>query len=67
MTRGERIIAFIEGFCPVPEGKHVGKPINQMASDPRTINGAAKASGQARTVMDFLEGSDLIAMPERRN
>jgi hypothetical protein len=41
--------------------------LNQMASDPRTINGAAKASGQARTVMDFLEGSDLIAMPERRN
>src|SRR5210317_2289602 len=28
--------------------------LNQMASDPRTINGAAKASGQARTVMDFL-------------
>jgi len=31
MTRGERIIAFIEGFCPVPEGKHVGKPLKLMA------------------------------------
>ena len=31
MTRGERIIAFIEQFCPVPEGKNVGQPINLMA------------------------------------
>lgn len=27
MTRGERVIAFIELFCLVPEGKSVGKPI----------------------------------------
>lgn len=27
MTRGERVIAFIERFCLVPEGKDVGKPI----------------------------------------
>lgn len=27
MTRGERVIAFIEGFCKVPEGSHVGQPI----------------------------------------
>lgn len=25
MTRGERVIAFIEGFCKIPEGEHVGK------------------------------------------
>jgi phage terminase large subunit-like protein len=31
LTRGERIIAFIQGFCPVPEGKHVGKPLKLMA------------------------------------
>ncbi|NDH03610.1 MAG: terminase large subunit, partial [Marivivens sp.] len=31
MTRGERIIAFIQSFCPVPEGKHVGKPLKLMA------------------------------------
>lgn len=27
MTRGERVIAFIEAYCLVPEGEHVGKPI----------------------------------------
>jgi phage terminase large subunit-like protein len=27
MTRGERVIAFIETHCRVPEGKDVGKPI----------------------------------------
>ena len=25
-TRGQRAIAFIEKYCRVPEGKHVGKP-----------------------------------------
>ena len=27
MTRGERVIAFVEKFCRVPEGKKVGQPI----------------------------------------
>ena len=27
MTRGERVIEFIHRYCPVPEGKLVGKPI----------------------------------------
>lgn len=27
MTRGGRVIAFIEAYCLVPEGEHVGKPI----------------------------------------
>lgn len=31
MTRGQRVIAFIERFCPVPEGKHVGQPLKLMA------------------------------------
>ena len=31
MTRGEKVCAFIESFCPVPEGKHVGKPLKLMA------------------------------------
>lgn len=26
-TRGQRAIAFIEKYCRVPEGKHVGKPL----------------------------------------
>ncbi|WP_348826648.1 terminase TerL endonuclease subunit [Halomonas sp. RT37] len=28
MTRGERVIAFIEALCRVPEGKLIGQPIN---------------------------------------
>src|SRR5512139_1848421 len=27
MTRGERVVAFIERYCKTPEGAHVGKPI----------------------------------------
>lgn len=27
MTRGERVIAFIQRYCRVPEGKHVGDPL----------------------------------------
>lgn len=27
MTRGERVVAFIERHCRTPEGEHVGKPI----------------------------------------
>lgn len=26
-TRGERVIAFIESYCRIPEGEHVGKPV----------------------------------------
>jgi len=29
-TRGEKVCAFIEQFCPVPEGKLVGQPIKLM-------------------------------------
>ncbi len=31
MTRGQRVIAFIETYCRVPEGKHVGKPVKLAA------------------------------------
>lgn len=30
MTRGEKVIAFIERYCPTPEGRHVGKPLRLM-------------------------------------
>ena len=30
MTRGKKVCQFIEAFCPVPEGKLVGKPIKLM-------------------------------------
>lgn len=37
MTRGERVIAFIERYCPVPEGKHVGKPLRLLEFQRRFI------------------------------
>lgn len=37
MTRGERVIAFIERYCRVPEGEHVGKPIELMPFQKRFI------------------------------
>ena len=27
MTRGEKIVAFIEMYCKIPEGAQVGQPI----------------------------------------
>ena len=30
-TRGEKVCKFVEAFCPVPEGKLVGKQIKLMA------------------------------------
>lgn len=27
MTRGEKVVAFIEAYCVVPEGDHVGRPV----------------------------------------
>lgn len=41
--------------------------LNQMASDPRTVNGTAKNLNDSRMVMNFLAGDDLIAVPERKN
>jgi len=37
MTRGERVIAFIEKYCVVPEGRHVGKPLRLMPFQKRFI------------------------------
>ena len=31
MTRGEKVCAFIERYCLIPEGKHVGQPLRLMA------------------------------------
>lgn len=27
MTRGERVVRFVESYCRIPDGQHVGKPI----------------------------------------
>lgn len=37
MTRGEKVIAFIHRYCKVPEGKHVGQPIQLMEFQRRFI------------------------------
>lgn len=37
MTRGERVIAFIERYCLSPEGKHVGEPMRLMPFQKRFI------------------------------
>ena len=41
--------------------------LNQQASDPRTLNAAGQNVNQSRTVIDYLAGDDLIAMPPRSN
>ena len=40
--------------------------LNQMASDPRTINATGKAAGDAANAMSYFEDDGLIAMPARR-
>ena len=37
MTRGEKVIAFIQGFCRVPEGASVGKPLKLAEFQKRFI------------------------------
>lgn len=37
--------------------------LNQLASDPRTINGAAQTQSQSRNLMEDFRGQGLIAMP----
>ena len=40
--------------------------LNQMASDPRTINATGKAAGDTANAMLYFEDDGLIAMPARR-
>lgn len=42
--------------------------LNQQASDPRTLNAAGRNVSESKSIIDYLAGDDLIAMPpERRN
>jgi hypothetical protein len=41
--------------------------LNQLASDPRTINATGQATNKSRSVMGLLSHNDLIAMPQRSN
>jgi hypothetical protein len=39
--------------------------LNQLASDPRTINATGQATNHSRDVLGMLSATDLIAMPAR--
>jgi hypothetical protein len=39
MTRGEKICAFIEHYCLIPEGAQVGQPIKLMKFQRKFILG----------------------------
>ena len=39
MTRGEKIVAFIEAYCKIPEGAHVGQQIKLMKFQKQFILG----------------------------
>ena len=41
--------------------------LNQLASDPRTINAAGKEASSNKSVIDILQSSELLAIPSRRN
>ena len=41
--------------------------LNQLASDPRTINATGQATNDSRSVMGLLSHNDLITMPQRSN
>lgn len=52
LTRGERMIAFIERYCRVPEGKHVGEPLKLLAFQKKFI--LAIYDNQAITTRAYL-------------
>lgn len=39
MTRGERVVRFIESYCVIPEGQHVGKPVKLAGFQKKFILG----------------------------
>ena len=50
MTRGEKVCQFIEVFCPVPEGKLVGKPIKLLAF-------------QRKFILDIYDNTPILYAP----
>jgi hypothetical protein len=55
MTRGEKICAFIEHYCLIPEGAQVGQPIKLMKFQRNFI----------MDVFDNLHGSSRSACAKR--
>jgi len=41
--------------------------LNQQHSDPRTLNASAKTISENKSIISYLSGEDLIAMPEGNN
>lgn len=41
--------------------------LNQLGSDPRTVNQAGKQASSNQSVIDLLQSSDLLAIPSRSN
>lgn len=48
MTRGDRVIAFIERYCVTPEGTHVGKPLKLAEFQKRFIRAIYDSNRQVR-------------------
>ena len=44
MKRGEKVCAFIEAYCKIPEGAHVGQPIKLMKFQKQFILDVAVAT-----------------------
>ena len=54
MTRGEKVISFIERYVMVPEGKHVGKPLVLMEFQKRFIRAVYdNPSGTSRAYLSI--------------
>ena len=68
MTRGDKVIAFCEKYCLVPEGRHVGKPIklapfqkkfikaiyDNKAGTRRAILGIARKNGKSALIAGIM-------------
>ena len=68
MIRGEKICAFIEHYCLIPEGAQVGQPIKLMKFQRKFIldvfdNPMAKVQGEARAALRDVGVEGLIAQP----
>lgn len=62
-TRGQRVIAFIEKYCRVPEGKHVGKPMLLMKFQKKFIlNVYDNKAGTARAYLSLARKNGKTAL-----
>ena len=63
MTRGEKIVAFIEAYCKIPEGAHVGQPIKLMKFQKQFILDVYdKPHGTSRALLSFARKNGKFAV-----